>query len=223
MFRFITQLYYQSIIFYITHSFKHRGIKASLKIWLGEFYLCAINFDWYVLSRPLLDRGSAEPTTNDNPFQATYFFIARDIVKLLQTDFNAKSLYDVGAGNGRIIKLALELDYDTVYGVEIDEKWRTTLQSIQQDSADRFHFIIGDALQQKQGRKFDSIFLFNPMGREKFALFLSELKSDGMLPNTFALVNPQHEDLIQSAGYEVAHTRRTGKYVEYRIFNRLKR
>ena len=166
----------------------------------------------------------AHPNTvlgeGNNPFQATYFSIAREALSIARHEEGAVSHCDVGAGNGRVAKIALDIGFLDVWGVEIDERWRRALQALHEEAEARFNFVIGDALKSMPQRRFDAIFLFNPMDRKLFARFLARLGQRKFLPRVFVQVNPEYDDLMIEAGYEETYSRSTGKHIEYKIFRR---
>ena len=124
-------------------------------------------------------------------------------------------------GNGRIAKIAIGLGYQDVCAIEIDVRWRPKLRTLQEHDSDRFSFVIGDALEVMPQRLFDTVIMFNPMGRDKFEQFIGLIKQEGRLPGTFVLINPEYDDLVLEVGYEETGSRSTGRHVEYKIFKRL--
>jgi 16S rRNA G966 N2-methylase RsmD len=157
------------------------------------------------------------------PFQATYYTIAREVLEFLKNEQPTDSICDVGAGNGRVANIALRLGYTDVFAIEIDERWRNSLSRVQKNAPDRFQFVIGDASELATNRRFDVVFLFNPMGRTKLETLIGQMKHVWVLPRTFVLINPEHDDLILEAGYEELRERTTGRHVEYRVFKRQER
>lgn len=212
----------RSIMFYAVHSFQVRGIWPSIKLWAGEVSYCCRASDRFLLSRPFMDQPEATMGEGNNPFQASYFSVAREALLIVRDQEGAVSICDVGAGNGRVAKIALGLGFEDVWGIEIDPRWEGTLQALHGEADGRFHFIIGDALKIMPQRRFGAIFLFNPMNRELFARFLKGLKHRDFLPRVFVQVNPQYDDLMVDAGYQETHSRSTGEHVEYRVFSRRK-
>lgn len=199
-----------------------RGIWRSLDLWGTEVIFCIRERDRYWLSRPLLDRVTSKENESNNPFQATYFSIAREALSLVRDQDGARSLCDVGAGNGRVAGIALDLGFQDVWGVEIDKGWRDALCALRARASNRFDFIIGDAMEVMPKRRFDTVFVFNPMNREKFARLLQAIEQRGCLPGTFVFVNPEYDELMIGLDYEVTHTRSNGKHVEFRVFKRRK-
>ncbi len=165
---FFEKQYLRSIMFYVIHSFRTRGIWPSIKIWAGEVSHCWCSNDRFWLSRPLFDHPNATLGEGNNPFQASYFSIAREALSIVREQEDAVSFCDVGAGNGRVAKIALDLGFLDVWGVEIDERWKKALRALHEQSNGQFNFIIGDALKTMPQREFDVIFLFNPMSQKVF-------------------------------------------------------
>lgn len=221
-FTFLEKQFLRSIMFYVIHSFRVRGIGPSIILWAGEIGYCCRANDRFLLSRLFLDPPEASLGEGNNPFQATYYSIAREVLSIVRDQDGPVSLCDIGAGNGRVASIALDLGFQDVYGIEIDGRWQAALRALRDQTSSRFDFIIGDALEVMPQRRFDALFLFNPMNREKFSRFLEGMKHRGSLPSVFVLVNPEYDDLMVGVDYKESLSRSTGKHVEYRVFRRQK-
>ncbi len=221
--KYLEKLYLRSIFFYISHSFRVRGFWPSVQLWSSEIRFCIREKDWYFLSRPFLDQAGNACDVDDNPFQATYYVIAREALEFVRSHEGSGSLYDVGAGNGRVAKVALALGFREVMGIEVDVRWQVTLRALEEQSGGRFNFIIGDALETVPRQRFDTIVMFNPMSHGKFQRFLANMEREGWLPGIFVLINPEYDTHLFESGYEEICTSSTGQHVEYKIFKRRKR
>lgn len=222
MLKLLDKVYFRSIAFYFVYSLQERGLWPSLKLWAGEIIYCIKEKDRFLFSRPFIDHPPSEGNQDNNHFQATYYSIAREALEAASEQGGSGSLCDVGAGNGRIIKVALGLGYKDIYAIEIDARWRRSLHKLQERVSDRFNFVIGDALEVMPRRLFDTMVMFNPMGRDKFEKFIRLLERTERLPRNLVLVNPKYDDLVLEVGYEETKHRCTGRHVEYKIFRRLK-
>lgn len=209
----------RSIMFYVVHSFRARGMWPSIRLWAGEISFCYRANDPFLLSRPFMDQPEATLGEGNNPFQAAYFSVAKEALSIVRDQEGAVSLCDVGAGNGRVVKIALDLGFQDVWGIEIDGRWEETLRALREEVGGRFQFVIGDALTSIPQKHFGVIFLFNPISRESFSKFLDILKKHELLPRVFVQINPQYDDMIEDAGYQETHSLSTGEYVEYKIFS----
>jgi len=160
------------------------------------------------------------------PYQPTYYWIfykAIKDLKLLKCNPYTSSILDIGAGKGKVMRLAAQSGFKKVIGIEIEKKFYNEavrcVNLLRNEYPDKeFLLLNSNAIDYFPIEKIDVVYLFNPFAKTALDQILRNFAFVNLKPRFLVYLNPVAGDVVESLGYYPKITHKTKLYIEYTIF-----
>jgi len=161
-------------------------------------------------------------------YQGANYFLLEAVFEFLQDVGGTRNIIDFGSGKGRVIAVAAWYDFHKITGIEfakeLCDEARKNITPIQKKFPEKIINVIhANAVDHKIEEDTDVFFFFNPFD-EVVMLEVAKniLRSLNENPREAFVVyiNPLHQEIFLSAGFEQVFHLQKYKYIEAAIFMR---
>ena len=193
---------------------------------MSELRYCVLMRDFRVVDKrefPLVEQPRELYEAGYFPYQGTYYQFIFMALEYLQKNYAAASLIDVGAGCGRVIRVARILGFKRVDGIEISPSFfEVCRKMLTKDTCYSGHstLVCRNLERYTPSIAYDVMFAFNPAAASVFVDLFVRMSAQNVMPRLIVLVNPVLDETLRSFGYTSAYVHSTNGHTEFCIYTK---